>query len=207
MICCPCAPTLVVAPQLPGPGEPGGTLPPGDTAGQFLQWNGVLWVPSSWTLPEASPLVVGDVLTVTAPGVAEFQAPAAQIDRIHYAFGNNAINTGTQFVSPWLSNTSTDGAEIRIETILFDGTLSNFRVLHANPTGADNLVYTVRVGATVATLADTALAVTLNSGASAGSNLVASVAVTAGQLISLKVTGATVSRTVRMAGNLVLEVA
>jgi hypothetical protein len=165
-----------------------------------------LWVPSSWTLPQASPGAgdVGQVLTVTAAGVAEFQDATEQL---HYAFGNNSINAGTQFIVPWISTGASEGAELRIETILRDGFLNTLRILHATPVGGDNLVYTIRIGATVGTLADTALTLTLNSGAAAGSNLVNSVAVTAGQVMSMKVTGATVARTVRMTANLILEAA
>jgi hypothetical protein len=199
--------TLALGASVAGPGEPGGTLPPGDTAGQFLQWNGVLWVPSAWILPEVAPGAgdVGDVLTVTAAGVTEFQTPQPEL--LHYAFGNNAINTGTQFCTPWIFIGAAEGAELRIVTILRDGFLNTLRILHATPTGGDNLVYTIRVGNTVGTLADTVLALTLNSGAAAGSNLITSVAVTAGQVMSMKVTGATVSRTVRMTANLILEAA
>lgn len=158
-------------------GAPGSGLPPGVLDGDLLVWDDTLqlWVPT--------------------------QVP----EQLSYAFGNNSINTGTQFVFPWISNGATEGSEIRIQTILRDGFLKHWRLLHATPVGTDDLVYTIRVGNTVATLADTLLAVTLNSGAAAGSNLVNMIAVTAGQVMSLKVTGATVSRVVRMTGNLILE--
>jgi hypothetical protein len=160
-------------------GAPGSGLPPGVLDGDLLVWDATLqlWVP---TQPEP--------------------------ELLHYAFGNNSINTGTQFVFPWISAGATEGSEVRIVTILRDGFLETLRLLHATPVGTDDLVYTIRVGNTVATLADTLLSITLNSGAAAGSNLVNSIAVTAGQVLSMKVTGATVARVVRMTGDLVLRV-
>lgn len=160
-------------------GAPGSGLPPGVLDGDLLVWDDALqlWVP-------------------TQP-----------VEQLHYAFGNNSINAGTQFLIPWLSTGASEGAELRIVTILRDGILKFLRLLHATPVGTDDLVYTIRVGNTVATLADTALTLTLNSGAAAGSNLATTVAVTAGQVMSMKVTGATVGRTVRMSSNMILEAA
>jgi hypothetical protein len=88
----------------------------GTVAGQFHQWTGALWVPSSWIVPLALPAAdVGKVLTGIAPGVAAFMpgvpGPAGPAPIIPYApavqltgvipnyIGFGTVNTLEEFVN------------------------------------------------------------------------------------------------------------
>jgi hypothetical protein len=183
------------------PGTPGGTLPDGD-AGDFLQWNGTLWVPSSWTLPfTTTENDLGEVLTVTAAGVAEFQ-PLFQRTLL-FSFGLQQVQTNALWAIPWqfssvpLVTASAAGFIFP----LMSGRVRDMRVLHSTPlVGADNITYTFVVNGV-----NTPLAVTLNMGAASGSNLVDVVNVGATDQLSLLTGGQTATRLIRPAIYFTLE--
>lgn len=178
-----------------GPGEPGGVLPPGVVPDTFLQWNGVLWVPSSWTLPTDA--LAGDitkVLTATGANASAFAAPPVlpAMSAYHYAFGAQQVNTGNGAMFPFFS-TSAATTPFTVPTMAiaqFTGTLRTMYVTHGIPVAADPIRYVVFVNGFI-----TGLEVTLSSGAAGpGTNLVNSVAVTAGDRIIVRTTGATANR-------------
>lgn len=81
------------------------------------------------------------------------------------------------------------------------GTLHNMRVRHNRNNGfANAITYTVRVNG-----ADTALAVTLNSSAADGTNLATSIAVAAGDRISLRIQSTGVGTTTQMIAAISVE--
>jgi hypothetical protein len=175
------------------PGEPGGVLPPGTVPGTFLQWNGVLWVPSSWILPFDTG-AVGEVLTATGANSSAFASPPTltPTSAYHYAFGAQQVNTGNGAMFPFFSSSAATNPLVAAAAAIaqFNGTLRSLRVTHGTPTGADNIVYTILVNGFA-----TGLAVTLNSGAAGpANNLINSVAVFAGDKIVLRTTGATANR-------------
>jgi len=187
-----------------GPGEPGGTLPPGVVPNTFLQWNGVLWVPSSWTLPDAADVGdVGDVLTVTGANAADWAAPPVISGTRfhHYAFGANQINTGTGSLFPWFSTGSAALSAATATTAQFTGTIHALYVTHGTPTGADDIVYTVMVNDVA-----TGLALILNSGsAGPATNLGSIVGVTVGDKITVRATGLSANRVVTSRLQFLLE--
>lgn len=132
--------------------------------------------------------------------------PGAPKRRVLLAWGNNAINTGAaQFLQPWMSNGATDGAELRVHVVPFDGVLRLMRLTHWTPTGTEDITYTVRTGSTPGGMADSALALTLNAAAAAGSNLANSVAVLAGEYASLKSSFTGTNRNLRASCTVMLE--
>lgn len=199
MTCCnPCAtPELPLSPS--SPGTPGGTLPDGST-GDFLQWNGTLWVPSSWTLPlTVTENNLGEVLTITAAGVAEFQ-PLFQRTLI-LAFGARGVTT----VGPWLFPWEFDGVTIAtIETLVppMSGRIRDMRVLHSTPlASADDITYTLVVNGV-----NSALAVgPINTSVASASNLVDVVDVGALAQLSVRADGQTAQRLIRPAIFFTLE--
>jgi hypothetical protein len=174
----------------PGPpGEPGGVLPPGVVPDTFLQWNGVLWVPSSWTLPTEA-LVAGEVLTAAGAGASAFAAPPTlpATSQYHYAFGAQQVNTGTGALFPFFSTSAATTAFSAATGAVaqFTGTLRKLYLTHGSPAGASNLVYFVFLNNVITTLT-----VTLSSAAAGpATNLVNTVAVVAGDKITVRVTGA-----------------
>lgn len=170
-------------------------LPPGGEAGAFLESD---LTASSWTLPDVA--LVGDtgkVLTASGADAAAFAAAPALTATAawHYAFGAQQVNTGTQFLFPFFSTSAaTNPASAAVVAIVqFAGTLKTLYVTHGSPTGADNIVYTVMKNGVATTLT-----VTLNSGAAGpASDLVNTVAVVAGDKLTLRCTGATVNRQCR----------
>lgn len=100
-------------------------------------------------------------------------------------FGNNSIasNTTTRFLDPWYSDdqAETNGTQNSRITILQAGVIDQMRVRHGNPNGNDNaIVYTLRKNAVAQTLT-----VSLGSNTGAGSDLVNTVAVVAGDTIDV----------------------
>jgi hypothetical protein len=175
------------------PGTPGGTLPDGDT-GDFLQWNGVLWVPSAWTLPlTVTENDLGEVLTVDAAGSTVFQ-PLFQRTLLQ-AFGLRQLQTNAEWAFPWQFDSAPVGTPSAAGFLFapMSGRLRDMRVLHSTPLASpDNPTYTLVVNGV-----DTALTVTLNTGATSGSNLVDVVNVGATDQISLRTSGVTATRLIR----------
>lgn len=182
-------------------GEPGGTLPAGGSQWSFLQFNGLLWIPSSWVLPEL--VAVGDtgeVLT-SINGVGEFQAPLT--DLLLYRNAATTLTATTPWLAQWFSANSfatmaTAGHAVALRT----GILRWLRIFHSTAT-ADNevLTYTVVVNGI-----DTALVATLNTNSlGPGSNLTTTVAVNVGDLIGMRVDGVGGSRSLRMSGDFFLD--
>jgi hypothetical protein len=174
-------------------------LPDGST-GDFLQWNGTLWVPSSWTLPlTVTENNLGEVLTITAAGVAEFQ-PLFQRTLI-LAFGARGVTT----VGPWLFPWEFDGVTIAtIETLVppMSGRIRDMRVLHSTPlASADDITYTLVVNGV-----NSALAVgPINTSVASASNLVDVVDVGALAQLSVRADGQTAQRLIRPAIFFTLE--
>jgi hypothetical protein len=141
-----------------------------------------LWVPSTWTLPQASPGAgdVGKVLTVSATGVTTFEESVSQALATFSAIG---ILNGTSFLFPFGTDSSNTVAAATAFSfpMPFDGTIERIRALHNIPTGATDITYTIQVNGV-----DTAVTVTLNSGAVSGANVINTVAVLAGNNIRLK---------------------
>jgi hypothetical protein len=181
------------------------SLPDAGADGAFLQRNG-LWVPSGWVLPETIALAdVGKVLQVTADDVASFETiTLTATKQFQYAFGAQQVNTGTQALFPFFSTsaattlaTSATGAPAE-----FAGNLKTLYVTHGATAGADTLVYTVMVNGVAS-----ALTASLSSGSNGpASNLVTTVAVAAGDKLTLRVTGAAANRAVRARVQFILEV-
>lgn len=190
--CDPCA-TAELGFTPSSPGTPGGTLPDGD-AGDFLQWNGTLWVPSSWTLPLANTNNdLGEVLTVDAAGSSVLQ-PLFQRTLL-LAFGLQQVQTNALWAIPWqfasvpLLTASAAGFIFP----MMSGRLRDMHVLHSTPLiGTDNITYTLVVNGNT-----TALAVTLNMGAAKGSNLVDVVNAGATDQLSVLTGGQTATRLIR----------
>lgn len=178
-----------------GPGEPGGVLPPGTVPDTFLQWNGVLWVPSNWTLPtDALAGDVGEVLTATGANTSAFAAPPLlpATSAYQYAFGAQGVNTGNGALFPFFS-TAAANAPFTVPTmgiVQFTGTLRTMYVTHGTPVAADPIRYVVFINGVITTLE-----VTLSSGAAGpGTDLVNTVAVVAGDRIIVRTSGATANR-------------
>jgi len=190
--CDPCGSTRVGFAA--GGGEPGGTLPDGDT-GDFLQWNGTLWVPSAWTLPLATNQNdLGEVLTVTAAGASQFQ-PLFQ-RKSPLMIGARQISATFIWLVAWQFDTAaltTVGAAGFLVPPV-SGRLRNMRVLHATPVvSTDNITYTLVMNQ----VTNTALAVTINTGTAKASNLVDVVDVGSADLLSIRADGATATRLLR----------
>lgn len=195
-----CRPPIIPS-TIGGEGEPGGTLPQGTAAGQFLQFNGALWVPSSWLLPElVAAGDAGEVLT-SIHGVPEFQAPLT--DLLLYRNAATNLTATTPWLAQWFSASSfTTMALAGHAVALRTGVLRWLRIFHSTAT-ADNevLTYTVVVNGI-----DTALVATLNTNQlGPGSNLTTTVAVNVGDLISMRVDGVGGSRAIRTSADFFLD--
>jgi hypothetical protein len=111
----------------------------------------------------------------------------AGINTDMFLWGNSSVSptTTTRYLSPFFDGSLAETSPIQFR-VLRSGFLDKLRVRHNSPSGNGNLiVYTVRV-ASVAT----ALAVSMASTATDGSNFVTSLAVTAGDLVDIRVTKA-----------------
>lgn len=177
------------------PGTPGGTLPNG-SIGDFLQWNGTLWVPSDWTLPlTTTNNDLGEVLTVDAVGSTVFQ-PLFQRTLL-LAFGLRQLQIAPNlWAIPWQFD-SVPLATASAAGFIFpmmSGRVRNMRVVHSTPiVGADNITYTFVVNGV-----STALTVTLNMGVLGPvSNLVDVVNAGATDQLSVLTGGQTATRLIR----------
>ena len=96
-----------------------------------------------------------------------------------------ASTTTTRFMTPGYGDATARTTEVQFACPV-TGTLRNMYVRVGGAVGdGDNVVYTLRKAG-----ADTALVITLASNVANGSNIVNTVAVTAGDLLSMKVTKA-----------------
>jgi hypothetical protein len=193
--------TPIAHSSIGGPGEPGGVLPAGTEPGQFLQFNGVLWVPSQWLLPLAVDAGdAGEVLTAIGDE-AEFQDPLD--DLLLYRNAAVAFDAATPWIAQWYAPVSLSSMNLAGFAIaLRAGVLRWLRVTHSTPVLANEvLTYVVVVNG-----ADTALTVSLNTNATGpASNLTTTVPVVVGDRISMRVDGVTASRAVRMGGDFFLD--
>jgi hypothetical protein len=185
-----------------GSGAPDGVLPDGDT-GDFLQWNGLLWVPSNWTLPLATTNNdLGEVLTVDAAGSTVFQ-PLFQ-RTLPLAFGLRQLETSAVWMLPWQFDT----VPVITATLagfifpIMSGRLRNMRVQHSTPVvSADNITYTLVVNEL-----DAALVVAgVNTNTTSASNLIDVVEVGATDRLSVRVSGMTAQRVIRPCVSFTLE--
>jgi hypothetical protein len=177
-------------------------MPDGDE-GDFLQWNGTLWVPSDWTLPLATTENdLGEVLTVDAAGSTVFQ-PLFQRTLL-LAFGARQLAVGSLWLYPWQFDAATALSESAAGFLFppMSGRLRDMRVWHSTPlVTADNITYTLVVNGV-----DTALVVgPMNTNTATGSNLVDVVNVGATDQMSLRATGQTATRIIRTAITFTLE--
>jgi len=120
-----------------------------------------------------------DVLAAAATAALAITAP--------FMWGANNVfaNTVTRYLFPMFDNGAAQTSPVQVPAFRA-GTIKNMRVMHNAPAGNGNdIVYTLRVAG-----AASALTVTLASDVSQGSNLVNTVAVTAGQLLDVEVTKA-----------------
>ena len=129
------------------PGAPGGTLPAGGSQWSFLQFNGTLWVPSSWVMPEvvAAP-ETGEVLLAAGGGVAEFQVPVE--NSLLYRNTAQTISATGVWLHQWTyaATASTTRTGSGFAVALLAGNLRWMHVFHAGaPVGADDITYTVVV--------------------------------------------------------------
>ena len=188
--CTPCdTPALGFTPT--SPGTPGGTLPDGDV-GDFLQFNGTLWVPSSWTLPQQVTVNdLGEVLTVTAAGTSAMQ-PLFQRSML-VAIGARQISATQTWLFSWQFDSTAVLAvsQAGFWTPLISGRLRNMRVRHSTPiVSADNITYTVVLNGTTFS----SMVVTLNTNTATASNLVDTLDVGASDKVNVQATGATALR-------------
>jgi hypothetical protein len=173
-------------------------LPSGTEEGQFLQF-GSIWGPSSWTLPETVDAgETGEVLT-TYNGET-FEAPFP--NSILYRNGANDVSATNIWLHQWVY-ASNAGASIGVAgyaAALLTGTLRYLRVFHGTVAFADLLTYTVVVEGV-----DSSLIVSLSGGVNGpASNLIDTVAVNAGDKISVRCDGATGTRSTRVGVNFLL---
>ncbi|SRR6266542_2335384 len=191
----------IISPFIKGPGQPGGTLPGAGFAGSFLQFNGTLWVPSSWVVP----------LTVTVSDAGELLTAVGASSEFDDPIGPSLLyNNSSQTVSAtliWLNQwqfgqaaaATADAAGFSI--VLLAGNLRWLHITNSSPISADLIVYTVVVNGV-----DTALTATLGSGqAGPVMNLTALVPVVVGDRISVRASGATGTRTIRTSCYFFLE--
>ena len=183
-------------------GFPGGPLPAGGSTGAFLQFNGALWVPSSWIVPLAAGAgEAGEVLVATG-AQAEFQTPVGK--SLLYSNGSLRITATEVWLNQWQYGQAaqTTIAAAGYNVALLPGNLRWLHAIHTlTPVGADPITYTVFVNGVA-----TALAATLSSGQTGpATNTSDEVAVVAGDLISCKATGATAIRSLQTLVHFFLE--
>jgi len=183
-----------------GSGVPGGFFPAGTIDDQFLQFNGTLWVPSAWTLPDTVPAGdLGEVLTVTAAGITAFK-PLFQ-RTINFQWGARVVGNNLPYLYPWIFDGTTTAAAFVNLYPPMSGRIRDMRVVHAVPiVSTDNITYTLALDTV-----NTALAVTQNTNTVLGSNLVDVIDVSAIQAMSVKATGQTANRTLRVTVSFTFE--
>lgn len=184
-----------------GSGQPGGDLPDGDV-GDYLRWNGTIWVPSDLTMPlVAGEADLGSALTIDAANSTEFQ-PLFQRELI-LSFGAFQITPTGIWLFPWNFSSSAGSTFGTVTSIIpsMAGRVRDMRILHATPVAsADNILYTLTIGGI-----DTALTATLNTGGTSATNLIDVVNVTAIDRLNVKAQGATATRVIRNAVQFTLE--
>jgi hypothetical protein len=179
------------------PGSPGTILPGGTVVGQFIQVVGGAWTPSSYPLQiTLAGGEVGQVLTVYGDDIATFETP---IDKgLFYRIASQNISNTALFLNQWTTGSAaqaTIGAA-GYANALITGTLKWFRISHSTPVvDVEDITYTVVING-----ADSSVVLTLNT-SSAGpvDDLVSTIAVNAGDLISVRADGATAARSIKPA--------
>jgi hypothetical protein len=191
----------IIASVIGQPGEPGGTLPDGGAPWSFLQFNGTLWIPSSWVLPAlVAADDTGEPLTAIN-SAAEFREPLDDV--LLYRNGCTVFTSTTPWIAQWINpNSFTTIGAAGFAVALRTGLLRWFRVFHSSAVAADELLtYTIVVNGL-----DTTLTVSLNvNDVGPASDLTTVVPVNVGDLISMRVAGVTTSRGVRMSGDFFLD--
>jgi hypothetical protein len=192
--------TPVIQSAVGGSGAPGGLLPAGGDQWDFLQFNGTLWVPS-WVMPETvTAPEAGEVLT-SINGVGEFQTPLG--DLLQYRNSASTLTVANTWLAQWFSPNAFATMNLAgFAVALRTGVLRWLRVFHSTALLiSEVLTYTVVVNGV-----DTALSTSLNVNATGpASNLTTTVAVTEGDLISVRVAGAGGSRAVRLSVDFFLD--
>jgi hypothetical protein len=175
----------------------GTVLPNGTVEGQFAQVLSGNWNHSTYSLPiTLGGGEVGEVLTVYGEDIATFETP---IDKgLFYRIASQGISDTQLFLQQWTTGAiakTTIGAA-GYANALITGTLKWFRLYHSTPTVVDEpITYTVIINGT-----DSAVSLVL-SAALAGpvDDLTSTIAVNAGDLISVRADGANASRGVKCA--------
>lgn len=134
-------------------------------------------------------------------GAGEFQAPLA--DLILYRNAASSFIVGAPWIAQWLGTNGLATIGLAgFAVALRTGVLRWLRIFHSTAVVNDELLtYTVVVNSV-----DTALTVQLNANElGPGSNLTTTVAVNAGDLISMRVDGIGGSRALKMSGDFFLD--
>jgi hypothetical protein len=155
---------------------------------------------SSWTLPlDVDVGDIGNLLTAEA-GTSAFRAPIE--NALLYRNSTVQLTSGNQWLAQWYSNTSLAAiGDAGYAVALRTGTLRWLRVYHGVVAAAELLTYIVVVGGV-----DTALSVSLNADSLGPvQNINDEVSVNAGDLISMRVSGLTTTKTVRMGADFFLQ--
>lgn len=186
--------------SIAGSGEPGGGLPAGGDPGDFLQFNGVLWVPS-WMMPlVVTALEAGEILLAVGPDTAEFQTPVGR--SLFYHNATTTFVVGNVWMPQWNGFSSNLINQAGFAVALRSGTLRWLRTSHGSPEPiADIIQYTVVVNGV-----STSLTVSLPAAESGPvSNTQDSVVVNQGDLISMRGDGATQNQVLRARADFLLE--
>lgn len=158
------------------------------STGQILQWDETS---NTWVLTAAP--ANGNVLVFdSGTGLWVPQAPTpapAPLRSDSFTWGATAVANATTYMwAEWtIGTTQSAESAAGFWIVPYDGVLSELGISHAASTGATNITYTIRTGATPGTMANTALAVVLSSaGAGAFDLATAPIPLTRGTLVSLQ---------------------
>lgn len=158
----------------------------------FYQFNGTVFVPSTWSMPDSVGAGdAGKVLTTLEANVSSFETP---IDNL-LLYRNAATTLDNPWLAQWASaNGHSSAGNAGYAVALRTGLLRWMRASHSAVLVADELLtYVIVVNG-----ADTALTVSLNVNETGPVlNSTDTVAVNAGDLISMRCDGLTATRAVR----------
>jgi hypothetical protein len=169
------------------------------STGDFAQFRPSLGS-SSWSLPlDVGVGDVGNLLTAEG-GTSAFRAPIE--NALLYRNSTVALVNGSQWLAQWYSNNSFAAiGDAGYAVALRTGTLRWLRVYHGVVAASELLTYIVVVGGV-----DTILSVSLNADSLGPvQNINDEVAVNAGDLISMRVSGLSATKTVRMGADFFLQ--
>jgi hypothetical protein len=167
----------------------------------FYQFNGTVFVPSTWTMPDTvAGGETGEVLSSYGPNAATFETPPDNL----LLYRNAATTLDNPWLAQWASangHSSADNAGYAVA--LRNGSLKWMRGSHSNP---DPLVDELLTYVIVVNGIDTALAIAINVNQTGPIlNSTDTVAVNAGDLISMRCDGLTATRGVRAGINFFLD--